>query len=547
MARNTTEFMGIPNELYHWIPGEMVVVVRLPRLPSDETQEILIEQVRTLLNSVLARYQITLEIYGAGGRWRELPTMPPVRRRSFVFGLHRKQPLLAIFFHTRHSDPLIRDAVPMTLTYLHSHLEQLAQQGLHLISAMPNWLVMAAPAFYGEGGPAMPPLPAPPLDVPGPSNTLMGWHVTLLEQGLTLDSKGAEDVLVAVLDTAYHPDRVRSAATRLEWRRNWLLQQLARDLRDEDGSFVIEYDRYPLTDDVRTGRDRHGDARYYQMPDHGLAVAGLVRDLAPRAHIRLIRVLNDFGGGDLYTLFAALTDLERELVAGTIRRLIINLSLTIMPDIRRVPYIWFDQRQWPSTQLAGVMRVLNHIEDGLRLLFEGLYARGVLVVAAAGNDSARATQQRQAARPPRTPARYETVLSVSAVNSRGQPSSFANAANIAPSDSGVATFGGDGYGTTDLNGLPDAVRVLFIAPTFPGGEQNSTAWGDWCGTSFATPIVSGLAAHLMAQGWSASNIMTRLTMGVERRAEGGEMLFGLPPDVPRLLGNTLRVQQRFGL
>ena len=47
------------------------------------------------------------------------------------------------------------------------------------------------------------------------------------------------------------------------------------------------------------------------MPDHGLFIAGLIRDIAPKASIRLIRILNDLGGGDLYNLFAALTDLEQ--------------------------------------------------------------------------------------------------------------------------------------------------------------------------------------------------------------------------------------------
>jgi len=54
--------------------------------------------------------------------------------------------------------------------------------------------------------------------------------------------------------------------------------------------------------------------------------------------------LNDYGGGDLHSVFAALTDLERELMSGSIRRLVINLSLTIMPDLRRLPYIWFANR-----------------------------------------------------------------------------------------------------------------------------------------------------------------------------------------------------------
>jgi hypothetical protein len=60
----------------------------------------------------------------------------------------------------------------------------------------------------------------------------------------------------------------------------------------------------------------------------------------------------------------------------------------------------------------------------------------------------------------------------------------------------------------------------------------------------ATPIISALGAHLMAQGWSAANIITRLAAGQERR---GDMLFGSIPDAPSLLANMIRVQQRFGV
>ncbi len=545
MSRSSMEVMGTPDELYHWIPGEMVIVVRLPRLPVDDALELLAEQIRAQLNIFLAQYRLTLELYGTHGRWLEVPTMPPVRRRAFLFGFHRKQPLMALFFHTRHLDQQGSDPLPMALSYIQAHLEQLAGVGLSILSAMPNWLMTAAPFFYEEGGVAFPPRPAPIPETPTLTDALPGWHVKLMDQHIPLiNGHGADDVLVAVLDTAIHPDRIQSAASRPELRQNWLLQRLANDLRSEDGSFVVDYDRYALTSDVRTGRNSANESRFYFMPDHGLSVAGLVRDVAPRARIRMIRVLNEFGGGDLYSLFACLTDLERELVTGRVRRLIINLSLTIMPDMRRLPYIWFEHRQWPTTQLGGVMRVLHHIEEGLRLLFESLAAQGALIVAAAGNDSVYAHQRGQPPRPPRAPARYESTLSVTAVNSKFAPAIFANAANVPPIDAGVATLGGDSYGAVDSSGWPDAVRGLYISSIFPNGVQNTTGWADWSGTSMSTPIISGLASHLMSQGWSASNIITRLCTPQEQPEDA---LFGSPPELESLLASIIRVQQRYGL
>jgi hypothetical protein len=546
MARSTAAVMGRPDELCYWMRGEMVVVVQLPRRPADDALELLAEQVRKQLNDLLEPHHLLLEPYGTAGRWREGPSaaLPPLRRRAFLFGHHRQQPLAAIFFQVRHADPSVLDPMPLAIAHLQVRLEELAERGLRLVSIMPNWLVTAAPLYYGAGGPALPPRPAPRLDLPTAGEPPLGWHISFVDERLLLDPNGAAGVVVAVLDTAVEAERLLSSAQRPEFRRNWLLQRLAADLGRESGLLQIEYDRYPLSNEIRTGRDRYGESLYYPMPDHGLFVAGLIRDIAPQATIRLIRVLNDYGGGDLYNLFAALTALEQELANGSIRRLVVNLSLTTMPDAQRLPYIWFDHRQWASAQLASVVRVLTHIEDGLRLLFESLYAQGALLVAAAGNDSFAASQEGRRRRPPRAPARYASVVSVTSVNSRFEPSRFANAAALPPVNGGVATFGGDVEGVKDVNDLPDAVRGVYISPAFPEGEPNTTGWADWSGSSFSAPIISGLGAHLLAQGWSATNTLTRMTSGGERRAG---LLYGSPPDVPVLLANLIRAQQRFGL
>jgi subtilisin family serine protease len=86
------------------------------------------------------------------------------------------------------------------------------------------------------------------------------------------------------------------------------------------------------------------------------------------------------------------------------------------------------------------------------------------------------------------------------------------------------------------------VRGVYIAPVFPGGENNNDGWADWSGTSFATPIISALGTYLLAQGWSTPNALTRLAAGRERRTD---KLFGSAPERPELLANVLRVQQKF--
>ncbi|BCL83497.1 S8/S53 family peptidase [Ktedonobacteria bacterium brp13] len=556
MSLSSTEVMGTPTEVFHWMPGEMVVVIRLARIPADDALDILVEQVRVQLNTFLAHYAFSLDLYGSGGRWLENVGMPPIRRRAFIFGLRRKQPLAVLFFHVRRLEEQSRtqkgqgrqatqdDPLPIALSYIHGHLEYFAQHGLHIVSAMPNWLVTAAPLFYAQGGAVIPPVPAPSLDAVVPSDRLSGWHLYFPSPGFSLKESTIAGVQVVVLDTAHHPDRILSAVTRPELRRNWLLRRLADDLRQEDGAFTIEYDRYPPANDVCTGRDSRYVPRYYLMPDHGLSVVGIIRNLAPGARIRLVRVLNDYGGGDLYGLYAALTDLEHELHTGALRSVIINLSLTIMPDIQRLPYIWFTDRQWPNSRLMGAVRVLRHIEEGLRQLFECLSEQGALIVAAAGNDSLFAHQHSAAPRPPRAPARYSSTISVTSINSNFAPAAYANAANMGSQRSGIATFGGDEPRAIDHNGLPDAVRGIYIAPTFPAGEANNSGWADWRGTSFATPMISALGAHLMAQGLPAAAIMARLADGSDTRSEA---TYGTPPEVPQLLANSIHVQQRFGV
>jgi subtilisin family serine protease len=84
---------------------------------------------------------------------------------------------------------------------------------------------------------------------------------------------------------------------------------------------------------------------------------------------------------------------------------------------------------------------------------------------------------------------------------------------------GVATFGGgtgpDGRlarrGPNDPTGLKfDAPLGLYIAAHVgPDGVPNESGWAYWAGTSFATPIISGLAARLWQRdpGRSARQVM----------------------------------------
>jgi len=88
-----------------------------------------------------------------------------VRRRSFIFGLHRRQPLIAIFFHTIHHDKAVRDPLPMTLSYLQASGAPDANRAQSRLGHA-QLAVTAAPISIARRSGA-PPSPAPMLDIAG--------------------------------------------------------------------------------------------------------------------------------------------------------------------------------------------------------------------------------------------------------------------------------------------------------------------------------------------------------------------------------------------
>ncbi|HVG98295.1 MAG TPA: S8 family serine peptidase, partial [Chloroflexota bacterium] len=313
---------------------------------------------------------------------------------------------------------------------------------------------------------------------------------------------------------------------------------------------------------------KHSDLKRFLMPDHGLFAAGLIRDIVPDAEVHILRVLNDYGVGDLLGLSWVLGQLPKTFLLDAQgqpngKRLVVNLSLMadVPPGVNvRSPSAlgeqppsnaflryWFPAASRSRTgaelrrhlQLPANRPVLEAIRDvhlGLQQLVSALSLplagaggagapvagdgdlRGQqLLVAAAGNDSLPG----QTPPPPRLPARYDSVFGVAAVNRKLAAAKYSNLGDDVQLGNAVAVFGGDaapGPNPDDPNlintnvpeGTVDAVVGVFSAPTFPqlrpagpGRErppkENETGWAYWAGTSFATPIVSGLSASV----WSA--------------------------------------------
>jgi hypothetical protein len=216
------------------------------------------------------------------------------------------------------------------------------------------------------------------------------------------------------------------------------------------------------------------------VADHGLFVAGLVHAVVPSSTIHLVRVLNEFGCGDLNTLNKALhTYIDQMSDAdGRLDGVVINLSLGI--------------HQPQDTEEAGLPEGVA----SLRHVLLEAESRGAVVVAASGNDSAESPSPVVM----QLPADYAHVIGVAATNTRGARACYSNLGD-------VGAPGADGRLPQEQSATC-APRANECAPDDAGCElgvvslsaSSSTGYRFWVGSSFAAPLVSGLAARLLEAG-----------------------------------------------
>ena len=303
------------------------------------------------------------------------------------------------------------------------------------------------------------------------------------------------------------------------------------------------FDGSKLPQDVTTGKDLYGRLVGFPLVDHGMTIAGIVRDLAPDANIECIRVLNDHGVGDLDTLINALTYiLSRMAPEGDLynKPVVINLSLVIGPPEGDLSRVGLDDA------------TLKQVLAGLHPLLRNLTSHGAILVASVGND----TDPRDDMHPvgtrlgPRYPAAFAydsdlgsataaAIIPVGAINGQGEAASYSNY----PGPDGVAAYGGeiptpypsapDPTTITQIDPMVpyDAVRGVYCSSMYPALSMDdkypppspqppaypeypapdASAWACWAGTSFATPVISAIAACLL-EGQAPHTINVRQTL-----------------------------------
>jgi serine protease len=254
---------------------------------------------------------------------------------------------------------------------------------------------------------------------------------------------GGAGVTIAVLDTGV------AYANRGRLRRS----------PDLDGStFVpgydfIDDDPYPLD---LNGHGTHVASTIAEQTNNGFGVTGL----AYGARIMPIRVLDRFGHGDVSVIARGVR------YASTHGAKIINLSLNFRTRVTK----------------DLIPQLLDAIDDAT--------ARGILVVAAAGNEGASAVAY---------PGRAEHVLAVGGTTENGCLSSFSNHGSgldlVAPGGGSDAPFRDDDSCVRGRRGRP-----VYQMTTERQRLDHFVISGRFLGTSMATAHVSAAAALVVASG-----------------------------------------------
>ncbi len=561
---------GTISEALYWIPNELAITVRAPTPPTLDQLQALSARLRRLLGDVgisvvpfyaggqrLSRAtsrdsqasepqytQVEIAIGSTPARvWVEIEQeqrwqAERTRRPNRLPGVHAfgsgPSGIAVVFYtlltHHRQRDQK-RDSVQLAVDYINEHLDlrNPGQDGLRVLAAMPNWLSYSFPMEGSPtSGPGAPPMWSP--DAPAPSGSWTFKHPGFAALVQKNKAQPAGSARVILFDSApgSGPEVIARAQSLPDYAANSLLGQLVNDL--QTGKMLISdpYAAILAKDPFFAGQDDLGRPFSYNMNDHGLFIAGIISSIAPQAEIKLVRTQNAYGAGDMHVFLDALEEVGQR---HDTRQIVLNLSLGLLPPLESLHQIWFGGGCCcEAPAFADALRAIEKLHLGLRLAIRSLIEKGVVIVAAAGNDSL----GKNPPLGPRFPARYEDVLGVGAVNRLGEAAAYSNQANLDHWGSGIATYGGEEPNddsdtlawylgiSPKQPGPPDAVHSLYLNPTYPplnADDQrpeppNQAGWAWWSGTSFATGVGSGLAAQFVLAGLSGQQVVQAILQGL---------------------------------
>jgi hypothetical protein len=416
-------------------------------------------------------------------------------------------------------------------------------QGITLEAVTLNWLASPGSEWGGGGGPGGLPEPYQP-DPAHPEHVPFRFDIPSANKLLALPgAKQGEGVTVAILDTAPCPHDLAAAYEchhKVNPENQGEYHELLEYLLAPDNPLIV----HPASlEDLLRMRAVHLRDHNYQMTDHGLFVAGIIRTIAPRAKLHLFEVLNPDGVGDLLSIAKGLWEV---LNAFSGQRLVVNCSLVLnIPrlnepitdlDSNIVTHIVGDADNNQNSKYLTSMSSEGKkwlARQGLAIewICDQLLSERSRVIAAAGNDW---KQGENEARPdPRFPAAFSSALGIGALkkapqtneNHSQEPSSYSNISDK-PEDVGIMALGGEPGEKKGVLGVyigkfppmkfwlrqyPAILRPflwLYFAIHWGSfsGPQNKSDWAWWAGTSFATPIVTGVIASVFSDKSQSASV-----------------------------------------
>jgi subtilisin family serine protease len=249
-----------------------------------------------------------------------------------------------------------------------------------------------------------------------------------------------------------------------------------------------------------------------RVDSHGLFAAHLAHTVAPDSQIYLVQVLRyDTDTKALYgNLFTLLNAMHVFMGHDPSVPTVVNLSLGIDVDNINKEYSTNSNFREALDSISNVLEIrgdailaginpdlvadyvpvvslqtlLSHYNDN---------ESNIVFVAAAGNDGGTL---------PQTPGVYPWVIAVAASNVEGVKACFSNSGD-------VAAPGGDGDGgacTVDLIQCEGMTNCPYGVMSMVVTDDGTASYAYWAGTSFSTPLVSGMAALALADGESAGGV-----------------------------------------
>lgn len=394
------------------------------------------------------------------------------------------------------NDRFGRDSVTLAVDAINQERAALRIGEVATTFAGPNWILSSANGSPNSG-PGTDPKPAP----------AGAWRLIAPPAGAWQDRRRRRRrVVVAVLDTWPDLDSLARARARYGQANNSLMWALAKPAAVR---------LFPSAAPVPA-------LKTHAQVDHGLFVSSIIRRIAPHAELWVFQVLDDRGVGRTDVLLTALD--QCILLARTGTPVVVNLSLylRIPPDDARGTLSLLWRRGDPRTDRdVGQLQMLD---EAVRIRVALLREAGAVVVAAVGNDGFSECPNRGEVPvhlQPRVPADYHSAIGVVATDHLGRIATYSNRGDVPVANTCIATFGGQGRlrQIVARNDLPDVevdgsdgVVGLYTAQTIETEGDNTSGWVYWSGTSFATPMISGITANLLAEkpGLTTAEALTEL-------------------------------------